>query len=174
MLEAMNDTIIGAIIGAAATLAATIPAWLLEHNRRKEAEKKTRKREMSALQRVVDRSHEIQVLNDPSLVDTPEYIYYRAHKLRQAIFQAQGALPEDSEARPTLDKMQTAAGELRRKYRMLERPIGRPDPVAVAHDDFEPDVQEFRTTLAPLLDDLKSHILPAQQDHIQSAQLGRE
>jgi hypothetical protein len=169
--EAMSDTIIGAIIGAMATLLATLPVWRGEHRRRRDAQSEVRERELNALRAVINVSHDIGFLVDPSVVAYPEHSYKRIGDLRDTILQAQGALPMDSQAQPVLKDMQGIAGELRQDYRMLERPIGQRDPVVVTPEAFRPYVQAFRDRFSPLLADLENHVKPAAQDHILPAWL---
>jgi hypothetical protein len=166
MLKAMNDIIVGAIIGAAATLVVgTLPVLLFllsERKRRKDAEADARKRELNALQRIIDMSHGIGVL-EPWIADSPDRFYFHLAELRDTVVEALGALPPDSEARPTLAAMQSAIRQLRQSYRRLERPVGEPALIKVTSDEFKPYLLDFQTDFAALLADLRNRILsPAQ------------
>ena len=153
----MNDIILGAIIGAAATLVVgTLPVLLSERSRRKDAAAGARSRELNALQRIIDMSHGIGILEP--IADSPDRIYFYAAELRDTVLEALGALPPDNEARPTLSAMQNVLRELRQSYRGLERPVGQPHPISVTRDEFKPYLVAFQARFAPLLDALQNHI----------------
>jgi hypothetical protein len=156
------DTIIGAIIGAVATLAAVVPFHFLNVKRiRASEEKGEQKKQIDALQRVIDTSHDVGFIDNPSVRDFPDYAYTRVAELRNVVLEAQGALPSDSEDRPRLERIQDVTGKLRQKYRMLERPLGRPDPVKVTREDFEPFVEDFLSDVVPLLGALEKRVQSA-------------
>jgi hypothetical protein len=166
MLIAMTDTIIGAIIGAVAALLATIPAWLSERRKRKDAQAARQEDELKALQMIIDISSDIHVLDGPSMVSFPESAFQNIGELRKTILMAQGALPIDSQARPTVEMMQSVAGELRQSYRKLERPVGEPDEVNVTPEDFEYYVKAFQDRFAPLLKDVENRVRPTGENRI--------
>jgi len=152
----MSDAILGAIVGAVmGALGTAIGAYFLQ---RTSSRSKARARQTKALQQVIDMSHDVGFIDNPSVRDYPDYCYTRVGELRDTILKSQGVLPIDNEARPTLATMQSAAGELRQGYRSLERPLGHPDSVKVRRVDFEPYVEAFLMRFDPELASLEKRV----------------